>query len=69
MDMNLNQRHAKKIETTDFLLGLSSVSICLSICCSASEPITSITERERERKGEEERHKRERSKHRCSSYS
>ncbi len=57
--MNLNRRHANKIETTHFLLGLSSISICLSICCSAFEPITSITyiyiyiyiymERERER--------------------
>jgi hypothetical protein len=67
MDMNLDRRDANKIETTHFLLGLSSVSICLSVCCSASEPITSIyIEREEKKK---ERHKRERRTLRCSSHS
>jgi hypothetical protein len=56
MNMHLNRKHANKIETTPFLLGLSSVSIYLSICGSESEPITSITYiyKERERmKGRE----------------
>ncbi len=54
MDINLDRRDANKIEPTHSLLGLSLVSIYLSICCSTSEPITSITyiysERERENK-------------------